>query len=560
MATITTTFRLIDNVTPQLKTINNNLGVTVTKLLGITAVMRIFNTLSNVARKVASEINNLSDIYSAQYEQEVKLYTIGRERMNLTLDQMEALKLTAKQIQQNGIFNDQMILQGMQEIATFVQTKEQIEALAPAIANLTAQQYGYSASGDNMRQVATLIGRLLNGNTNGLNKLNLAFTENEKKLLKHGDLNAKIAMLIDKVTSKTGQMNEALAQTKEGKIKQVENNIRDLNEQLGKSIQPFKLWALTMKQNLLYAFIEKLDKGITWVKEHFDALAKGFIVFAGTAITWIGALVGVWVVLHWKIALVLALIVVFNVALANASSSGSDALGNIIGSLTLVANIIVGLVKIVVNVVNVIYNAIGWLINAVIGLFTNNFVGWFKNFIGGIAEIVLGLVGVITSVLDFLFGTKMTESIRNAQKSIDEWANKNAGSVPTHYTSSVAGFNGLGESWEEGYNFGSNAYSTANDSWDEIMALVDKYPTLKTNGSGAIAVYDESLIDIADDYRELLTRRAVEKFNLQFMRMSPSINIDRVDVHKEADAENVLETITDTLENIANSNLREVAR
>ena len=76
------------------------------------------------------------------------------------------------------------------------------------------------------------------------------------------------------------------------------------------------------------------------------------------------------------------------------------------------------------------------------------------------------------------------------------------------------------------------------------------------NGSGAIEVTDKNLVDIADDWKELLNKQAVQRFNLQYSQVTPSVNISSVEVHKEADVDNVIDRITSSLINVSGSYLR----
>ena len=247
MANITTTFNLIDNVSPQLRNITNNIGGLNGKLINLSSAMYVFDTLERMITRVSSAVNEYTDAFANQYEQEQKLYTIMKQRMDVTNDEFQAMLNYARQIQANGVLSDQVILKGTQELASFVQTRDEIERLIPAIANLTVQQYGYNASADQMRQITTSIGKMLNGTVSGLSKLGLAFTDAEKKMLKSNDMAKKVEIVYQRIADKVGNMNEAMAQTNIGRIANLKNQIQDVNEQLGYMMQPLKIVGLEIK-------------------------------------------------------------------------------------------------------------------------------------------------------------------------------------------------------------------------------------------------------------------------------------------------------------------------
>ena len=77
-------------------------------------------------------------------------------------------------------------------------------------------------------------------------------------------------------------------------------------------------------------------------------------------------------------------------------------------------------------------------------------------------------------------------------------------------------------------------------------------------GGGALAVSDKNMVEIAEDYKDLLTKRAIQRFNLQYKTVTPEINIQKVDVHKEADAGKSLSLLSNMLGEYADSSLRAV--
>lgn len=559
MATINTVFKLTDEMTSPLGRINNYLETTLTKMLSINVAINVFNTAVQAIKKAVSAVNELSEAYTDQYEQEVKLYTIMRQRMNGTMQDMTAMKNLASKLasENEGIYNDQMILQGMQEIATFVDTREQIEALIPAITDLTAQQYGYAASGSNVKQVATLIGRMISGNTSGLNKLNLQFTDAERKILQMKDVSANIPIVLGAIERKVGDMNKALALTNQGKINYLRNQLQNVKEDFGRLVQPIQIIGLQIKLAFQTKALELFQRALRWVGQNVDALAKAISIFAVVAISYLTAVGVAWMISHWQITLVIGAIAGLIYMLSQMGISAEELLGYFVGGIKMIMAILKNLYAFVYNTVYVpIYNVVATLIEGIVTLIIQP-EKFIKQFVAGLVNSVLSIIAPLLTVWDFIFGTNSTEAINNAIQKVYDWGEEGTkfeiARMKPMETTNVA------KAAQEGYDIGFKGGQALKDALKYASSMVDvevTYPEVGVfDSTGALLVSDKNLIDIAEDYRELLSKRAIEKFNLQMSQITPSINIDHVDVHKEADAENILTTVVDALDDLVNSNL-----
>ena len=70
-----------------------------------------------------------------------------------------------------------------------------------------------------------------------------------------------------------------------------------------------------------------------------------------------------------------------------------------------------------------------------------------------------------------------------------------------------------------------------------------------------IPVEDKGLVDIAADYRELLSKQATERFNLRFSQTTPQVTFGDVNINSDKDGENILERFVDKMEEAAASKL-----
>ena len=103
----------------------------------------------------------------------------------------------------------------------------------------------------------------------------------------------------------------------------------------------------------------------------------------------------------------------------------------------------------------------------------------------------------------------------------------------------------IGSGLDKGLNLVKDAI-TGIDNDAEIQNALNK--TFDFGGGGGLSVVDKDLIEVADDYKELLSKRATEKFNLQFSQMTPEINVGGITINNDVDVDKVFDTITDAVE------------
>ena len=407
---------------------NNNLNNTTKELTGVFIGIQVFSQLRRVILSVVDAVNDYTDAYADQYENEVKLYTIMRQRMNATIEEYNSVKALASEMERYGVLSDKVVLKGAQELASFVETEDQLKKMLPAIASLTVQQNGYNASANQMRQITTSIGKMLNGTVSGLSKLGLAFTDAEKKMLKSNDMAKKVEIVYNRIIQKVGDMNEAMGLTNIGKIQRLKNQIESVNEEIGRMMQPLKIVGLQLKLTFQ-----------TWFLREFKNVLDFIRTFSWLLVPAIGALA----------------------------------------------------------------TLIGVVLVAAIGRFTTSFIA---------------MMTVMKAAHPILFGINLL-------------------------LLALGAISGMGLGGEI-----AKSLIQATTGFQENMPEVPI-------ANGAVLVHDDDLLNIAEDYRDLLSKRAVERFNLQLARVSPSITINQVDVHKEADATNVLDVVVNAIEDFSNSSL-----
>lgn len=191
-------------------------------------------------KAIANFAKEAESLYETQLTQEVKLATIMKQRMGSTDKQIQQVKDLASEQQQLGVIGDEVQLAGAQQIATFLNEQKSLEALIPAMNNLIAQQYGYSATAESAKNIGNLFGKVMQGQTTALKRVGITFTEAEEKVLKYGNEQERAAMLAQVITNNVGNMNSALANTPFGQQQQLSNTIGDIKENFGQAFVNIK--------------------------------------------------------------------------------------------------------------------------------------------------------------------------------------------------------------------------------------------------------------------------------------------------------------------------------
>ncbi len=229
-----------------------------------------FKTLKGVVATlgIGAFIKNSNDAYNVQMQNELKLTSHMKHRMNATEEQIQAVKDLASAQQKLGIIGDEIQLAGAQQLTTYARQTSTLQTLMPAMNNLIAQNAGYEASVGDAASAADMLGRALNGQYTSLKRMGVSFTAAQENVLKYGTEEQKAAVLADAINSKVGNMNQLLAQTPTGQMKQLQNELGDFQEELGATWQPLITAFLPIMHGSLEMLAEpvkNVSRGITTI-------------------------------------------------------------------------------------------------------------------------------------------------------------------------------------------------------------------------------------------------------------------------------------------------------
>ena len=548
---------MVDNVSGPLKSVRGSLDNTTKgfesfagKLVSINSAIQLVSTSVRVLQKALTTINQYVDAYRVQMESELKLETVMRQRMNATEEEIQSIKELASAEQQRGIYGDEMILQGAQQLSMYASNKRSVEALIPAMNNLIAQQRGMNATTQDFDTVAKTFGKALAGNSTALLRMGIVLTDAEKQMISYGTEEQRASKLAEIITSKVGEMNSALAGTNAGAMIQAKNAIGDFREEIGKILEPVLTVFYRIETEIITRFREPILNAIQTIVNHLPDVVNGLLniatVIAPVAMAWAIA----WAVMNWPITLVIASIGLLIEILGTTGIVAGKA-GEIIGGA------IGGIKAVFINAYNIIYNIITGLAN--IGVSMVEFIvnAWkkFPTFIYGLFDKVLAMVGKVAGVMDRVFGTNLTKSIDDQRKNLQEFISTLQSEKVQFERFEPKQLVNIIDEVKSGAKTGAEFENWIRSKLSEISISTGKSASA-VNGSGNLDVEEQNEIKIDDDYKSLLAEQAVRQYQLSYATITPDFSIENLNVSNEADVDSIFERIADKISELTQTYIK----
>ena len=223
--------------TSKLRDEMNSLCTSVDKTQGLfsklSSVSFGFNNIVGAISTARSTLSSFTSANQAQQEAESKLAQVMRNTMDASDAEIQSIKDLTSAQQKLGVVGDEVQLAGAQELGTYLEKTSSLERLIPVMNDMVAQQYGYNATQEGAVNIATMMGKVMEGQVGALSRYGYKFDEAQEKILKYGTEAQKVATLTEVISESVGGMNEALALSDDGKTKQMANNLGDLQERVG---------------------------------------------------------------------------------------------------------------------------------------------------------------------------------------------------------------------------------------------------------------------------------------------------------------------------------------
>lgn len=226
---------------------------------GITALAHESMNLANIQTSAETSLGEMIG----------KVESIAKGGEKAVKSATDSLKNYAKELQNAGVYSDELIMSGMSQMAVFGLNEKQIKQLSGAMVDLLAKYEGYEADANAFRDMGKQIGEAMQGNAGAFEENGIFLSEAQKELIETGTQEQRLALITEVLTEKVGGMNEALAKTDAGKQANALNRLKTSAENLGKKLAPLK----SALMSTLADAMPKIEKAITPV---IDKLSKAF--------------------------------------------------------------------------------------------------------------------------------------------------------------------------------------------------------------------------------------------------------------------------------------------
>ncbi len=233
------------------------------------------NNIVGLVSNVVGAMKQYTDANQAQIEAEARLAQVMRNTMDASDDEIQSIKDLASVQQQLGIVGDEIQLAGAQELGTYLEKSDTLKQLIPVMNDMVAQQYGFNATQEAAVNIATMMGKVMDGQVGALSRYGYKFSEAQEQILKFGTEEQRAATLAEVISESVGGMNEALAQTPEGRVKQLSNTLGDMKEQVGAQFTKLGAALVPVAEKLvqpLSAGLSKASDLVDWLIGKFGSI------------------------------------------------------------------------------------------------------------------------------------------------------------------------------------------------------------------------------------------------------------------------------------------------
>ena len=288
-----TKFTATDNVSPAIKAMGasvDGLNMGLSKMDSIGQLVGLSAGIGSIAA-LGTAIVGLTGKAISNYEEyeqeEIKLITIMHQRMGANAEMIQSVNELMEAQEKAGIVDVNAQAAGAQQMATFVHNVGSLQPLIPAMNNLVTQQHGYNTTAEDMVNIANMMGKVMDGQAGALKRVGISLSDQDEQLLKTLPEQERAALLAQIITNNVGAMNEALAQTPEGKKVQAVNNLSEAWRELGSRLATIKNNIEAEMAGSQLHVLENTGMGIAVA----FAVVSGSVIKTIEAIEWLGSTV-----------------------------------------------------------------------------------------------------------------------------------------------------------------------------------------------------------------------------------------------------------------------------
>ena len=267
-------------------------GIAKTAVKGITIGAAALTAATGVFLKQSADAYNEATI------QTTKMESVLKNTKGMTKGQIEDLKNYTSVLQSKGVVEDDAMKAGIASAGVFGLQADTIKKLLPGMTDLAVKEKGVNVTSEDMANYGKLIGKAMSGQIGALKKAGIVLDKHQEKIMKSGTESQKAALLADLLKQKVGGVNEAMAQTDQGKIQQLKNDFGDLQEEVGAVVMSvlgeFAGWFTSQMPSLrekILQLVESFKKFVTENKPQILQIKDTLVGLGKTAIETVGFIV-----------------------------------------------------------------------------------------------------------------------------------------------------------------------------------------------------------------------------------------------------------------------------
>lgn len=229
------------------------------------------NNIIGTMQTVVGKLKEFTDENQMAREAEAKLGQVMRNTMSASEQEIQSIIDLAAATEKLGVVEGDVQIAGAQELGTYLEKSSSLKKLMPVMNDMIAQQYGYNATQESAVSIATMMGKVMEGQVGALSRYGYKFDEAQEKILKFGTEEERAATLAEVISESVGGMNMALGETPEGKMKQLSAELGEVRENIGASIVTFTqafMPAIQSAVNIVSIFASGLQSIASWMQQN----------------------------------------------------------------------------------------------------------------------------------------------------------------------------------------------------------------------------------------------------------------------------------------------------
>jgi phage-related protein len=200
----------------------------------------LVDSIRAVGAAVKDYMNDSMELATEAAMANTLLTQVMGNMMDATEGEISALNELIATQEKQGVVSKTAQTTALAELASFVERKESLEDMLPVMNDYIAYQYGATASSEQARNVATSLGKAIDGNIDGLSKQGFKLTDAEKEWFKTATEMERVEFVTNMVSESMEGVNEALAQTDAGKMANLGRVMDNTKISIGSMANEFK--------------------------------------------------------------------------------------------------------------------------------------------------------------------------------------------------------------------------------------------------------------------------------------------------------------------------------